>query len=516
MDYTDEQQAAIDLAAKGESFSLIAPAGSGKSATAVGMGKRLKGQKVLYAVFNTQARKEAEAKFIKMPWVDVRTTSQIAWRAFADKKRWESEYKGRAAEVAEKFKERMNPRAAAVTAREVRDRLGLQDIDFGDNVFLDGYTQARLAYEAIERFCNSNRPRITARDVPLVMLGAQDTAVEAARIHIAQLAQKLWTRSIDPFSNLRFSMNYAFKLLVSEGADYGYDVVLVDEAQDSNDATMKFVENQNGAQSILIGDPAQALYQWRGATDQILRHKGPRLHLTQSFRFGPAVAEEATKHLEHTQTGVVIKGLPTIKDRVTLGEMENPDVVLARSNAGVMEWAMSYLASGKRVALVRGKEQIESLAYAAGDLMAGRKPNNLELSHFETWADLVEYSEESSGGHLKPLVRMVQAYGVGKLKDACKKLANYNPKYPQHDVAISTCHSIKGLEWNRVQIADDFNEPHPVENETGQMVLGEIDKHEAMIHYVAVTRAKQHLDRTGLAWVDAYTKTDEPLAVGHG
>lgn len=514
MKFTEEQQAAIDLAAKGESFSLVAPAGSGKSATAIGMGGARKGLKVLYLVYNRAARTEAETKFNKagMTWVDVRTTSQIAWRAYADAKTL-------GVDIADKYKARMDPKAQAIPAREVAKRMKLEDVDFGDNLFLDGYAQAKLAYDAIERFCNSNRPKITDRDVPLVVVGADPAALSAARKHIAKLAQMIWMRSIEPDSNLRFTMNYAFKLVSSDpNKDYGYDVVLVDEAQDSNDATMQFLKHQKGAQAVLIGDPAQALYAWRGATDQILRFDGPRLYLTQSFRFGNAVAEEAMKHLPHTGTGVTIKGLPTIKDKVTEGQMADPDVVLTRTNAGAMEWAMSYLDTGRRVALVRGKEQIESLAHAAAALMRGERPNNLELSHFTTWAELVEFTDEPGGGQYKPLVRMVQAYGVGRLIDACKKIKQYNTRYPQHDVAISTCHSIKGLEWKRVQIGDDFREPNPVENpETKVMEPGTIDPHEAMIHYVAVTRAQEHLDRSGLSWIDRYpTPIEEPVAVVNG
>ena len=36
------------------------------------------------------------------------------------------------------------------------------------------------------------------------------------------------------------------------------------------------------------------------------------------------------------------------------------------------------------------------------------------------------------------------------------------------------------------------------------MEPGVIDRHEAMIHYVAVTRAQEHLDRGGLKWIDNY------------
>lgn len=488
MKFTDEQQAAIDLAVKGESFSLVAPAGSGKSATALGMAKNLRGKRILYLVYNTQARKDAEVKFKRagLTWVDVRTTSQLAWRAYADT-----------------HKDRMRIDAPAVPAKDVAKALDLRPQDFGDKLVLDGFTQARLAADTIERFCNSDHIRITEKDVHIPVVGPGEVAIEAARSYIARLAQALWQQAVMPNSNLRFTMNYAFKLVAEGGKDYGYDVVIIDEAQDSNDATMKFLKNQKGAQGILIGDPAQSLYAWRGATDQILRHKGEKLYLTQSFRFGDAVAEEAMKHLPHTETGVTIKGLPSINDMVSEDDMEEPDVVLCRTNAGSMTYAMSYLMAGKRVAMVKGTKQILDIAYAARDLMAGRKAKSLELSAFENWAELVEFTKEPGGGHLKAMVRLIDVYGISKLIDACNKMTSYRDP---HDVAVTTCHSIKGLEWDNVQIGDDFFEPEPFENPlTQEMELGPIDKHEAMIHYVAVTRAKKHLDRGGLKWIDNYS-----------
>lgn len=501
--FTDEQQAAIDLTAKRIPFSVVASAGSGKSATAVGMGAQLKGLKVLYLCYNTQARLEAERKFKSMPWVHVRTTSQIAWRAYADT-----------------HKERMNPRAEHVPAGKVAQVLKLTPMEIGEGLTLDGYEQARLALDAVDRFCNNDKQEISFHDVPLEVLGMNQHVLDAIRKEIAKLAQRLWDQTVQPHSKLRFTMNHAFKLVAMSNFDYGYDIVIVDEAQDSNDATMRFVANQKSAVGIMIGDPAQALYAWRGATDQILRHKGPRLHLTQSFRFGQAVAEEAEKHLLHTGTDVRVRGLASIKDQVSEGDMANPNVVLTRSNAGAMEWAMSYLATGKRVAMVRGTEAILDLAYAAAALMKGERPKSLELAVFETWPELVSYTDEPGGGHLKPLVRLVQAHGVHTLIEACKKMTRYTPKNPTHDVAVTTCHSIKGLEWERVQIADDFREPDLVAGDNGEMTLGPIKKDEAMIHYVAVTRAQRHLDRHGLAWIDKYDAppvvTDKvPAAVGN-
>lgn len=40
----------------------------------------------------------------------------------------------------------------------------------------------------------------------------------------------------------------------------------------------------------MVGDSAQAIYQWRGARDIMTAFRGTALTLSQSFRFGPDLA----------------------------------------------------------------------------------------------------------------------------------------------------------------------------------------------------------------------------------
>jgi superfamily I DNA/RNA helicase len=56
-----------------------------------------------------------------------------------------------------------------------------------------------------------------------------------------------------------------------------------------------------------------------------------------------------------------------------------------------------------------------------------------------------------------------------------------------------TAHKAKGREWETVRIAGDFRKD-------------KVSREEAMLAYVAVTRAKLVLDREGLAWVDSLAK----------
>ena len=78
-------------------------------------------------------------------------------------------------------------------------------------------------------------------------------------------------------------------------------------------------------------------------------------------------------------------------------------------------------------------------------------------------------------------------------------VANKSVDEKYADVIVSTAHKSKGREWSSVKIATDFREPV---NEDG--TPSDPIKAECNLAYVSVTRAKNQLDRGGLAWVDNY------------
>ncbi|GLP67164.1 hypothetical protein TUSST3_37860 [Streptomyces sp. TUS-ST3] len=73
---------------------------------------------------------------------------------------------------------------------------------------------------------------------------------------------------------------------------------LLDEAQDANPVVEQiFLTLGEHAQLVMVGDSAQAIYHWRGAKDVMTGFDGTQLALSQSFRFGPDLAQEANRWL---------------------------------------------------------------------------------------------------------------------------------------------------------------------------------------------------------------------------
>jgi ATP-dependent exoDNAse (exonuclease V) beta subunit len=266
--------------------------------------------------------------------------------------------------------------------------------------------------------------------------------------------------------------------------------VLLDEAQDANPVVAAIVGRQQHAQRILVGDRCQAIYGWRGAIDAMSRFQADqRFCLSQSFRFGRPVAAEANKWLQLLDAPLRLRGFDRISS--TVGPVACPDAVLCRTNAEAVRQVLAGVDQARRVALVGGGEQIRRLAQAAISLKAGRGTDHPELFAFQTWAEVQDYAaNDHAGADLKVLVDLVDSHGPEVLVDLVDQLVAEQDA----DLVVSTAHKAKGREWPRVRLAGDFPQPH--QDRDGQP--GEVPRAEAMLAYVAVTRARQALDPAGL------------------
>jgi superfamily I DNA/RNA helicase len=278
-------------------------------------------------------------------------------------------------------------------------------------------------------------------------------------------------------------------------------VLFVDECQDCNPVLEAVIAAQD-AQVIAVGDASQQLYAWRGATDALERlGGGSKLTLSQSFRFGPAIAAEANKWLSLLNADLRLTGFREIPSR--LGTVAQPRAILARSNAGVMKAVIEEIGASRKVAIpsprpgVTGGGDIERLAKAAISLKQGRGTDHPELMAFQTWAEVQDYAANDPGGEdLAVLVDLIDEHTPEKLLTLTSQLVE--ERYA--DVVVSTVHKAKGREWESVEITD-FRKPRQ-RPEDDELPLPPQDK--MMLAYVAVTRAKLLLDRGPLAFIDDY------------
>jgi hypothetical protein len=68
---------------------------------------------------------------------------------------------------------------------------------------------------------------------------------------------------------LKLSHDHYLKIWALSRPTLQTDVVLLDEAQDTNDVLARVLLDQEHAQRIAVGDSAQQIYEWRGAKDAL-------------------------------------------------------------------------------------------------------------------------------------------------------------------------------------------------------------------------------------------------------
>jgi superfamily I DNA/RNA helicase len=478
---TDEQEAAATAFEAGDHLAIQAGAGTGKTTTLamLATGTPLRGR---YLAYNRAIASDAAARFPAT--VTCTTAHSLAYQA-----------------LGHRYRHRLNaPRRPAW--RSGQDLGITRPIRIGPHD-ITPRVLSHTVLRTVARFCHSADPDITHRHVP-PLRGLDDTGLRRElATHVMPYAKKAWDDLMDlDGTTVRFEHDHYLKLWALTGPRIGCDFLLLDEAQDTNPVVEQvFLDQRDHAQLVMVGDSAQAIYTWRGARDVMTGFDGTPLALSRSFRFGPALAQEANRWL--SAAGAPIRLTGTDQVPTTIGPCQAPDAVLCRTNVGAMNEVMHLLAAGLRTSLVGGGGALRALALAAGDLKDGRRTAHPELVLFPTWGAVQDYAAyDPAGGDLQPLVDLVDKHGVHEILAAVDHL---------HDeaacqVTVSTAHKAKGREWPRVQIAADFHPPKDTDQlgPDGNPIPGPVDSAEARLAYVAVTRAQHLLDRSGLSWIDRY------------
>jgi len=472
---TTEQQAIIDAYLTNDNLVIEAGAGTGKTSTLRMLANAAPRRRGVYVAYNRAIADDAKRTFPSN--VTCATAHSFAFRT-----------------VGRQFAHRL--RGPRMPARQIAKTLGItQPIRIDAGRILAPQQAARLAMDTVARFCHSAAPEVSPRHVPKLPGLDDPGAVATLREVIVPLAARAWEDLSDRDGSLRFTHDHYLKMWQLSGPRFPADFVLLDEAQDANPVVQNVVERQGHAQRILVGDRCQAIYGWRGAVDAMATFAADtRLALSQSFRFGPLIADEANKWLEVLEAPLRLRGADQVTSRIT--PLARPDAVLCRTNAEAVSQLMAAAEDGQRAALVGGGNEIRRLAEAATSLRAGLGTDHPELFAFRSWGEVQEYvAQDASGSDLKTFVQLIDSYGPETVINTMDRLV---PEQAA-EVVVSTAHKAKGREWPRVRIADDFREPKGEDTP--------IPEAEAMLAYVAVTRARQALDPDGLAWVDRWVAT---------
>jgi superfamily I DNA/RNA helicase len=274
----------------------------------------------------------------------------------------------------------------------------------------------------------------------------------------------------------------------------GFDAILFDESQDANPVILDIVRRQK-MRKVWVGDQHQSIYEFTGAVNTIegLIEQGiPALPLTQSFRFGPNVAELANRVLAMKYRYCRAKFRPgSIPEIIGAGsgKAEGSNAILCRSNVGVLQEALAnrtadiYFADCLPYAYLMSMLDIYRLRM--------EQPITNRESQYFGYSTVQELKHEADlRGDVDTMraITLLEKMGPDNFKGAVEALMEI-AKNAKKTAAIHilTAHKAKGLEWPDVRLSNDFISSF-VEKD-GRM-RKEVSEQEINLLYVAVTRAR--------------------------
>ena len=434
-------------------------AGTGKTTTLRAYAAARPQQCMLYLAFNKVTASEAAASF--PPNVTCRTVHSLAYTA-----------------VGHRYRHKLGPLRASDIMR-----------------LYQGVTaaMAELLVQTLESFMVSADASIEIDHVP-AELALSD------RQQFAGAARRLWNDMLDEDKGTPLPHDGYLKVyqLGRPVLWRRYDVILLDEAQDTNPVTADIVLGQRCAR-VLVGDRHQSIYGFRGSVNAMAMLPRAESHyLTRSMRFGEPVAHAATLLLQamkgetHAITGMGrMSATPGKVDRA------QPYAIISRSNASVFAQAVQAI-DQRRVHFVGGVQN-----YLLGKLtdvhrLWSGRPDLVQDAFYRDFDNidmLALYGRETGDKEILSLVSVVREYRTA-LPDLIATVTSAACENPADaDILLMTAHRSKGLEFDQVLLDDDF---HDLVDKQGKPNQGALDalafEQEINLLYVAMTRARRALE----------------------
>lgn len=274
MKLTNEQNQIIKC--KSNNIVVQALAGTGKTTTLIEFTKANKDQKFLYVAFNKSIVEEATQKFPAN--VTVKTVHSMAFQWFN-------------LNYPDKFLSTFIPFAK------------MESFFKSKNIEIN-FPAVNRINNLLKLFYSSNLKKIedTRTETGLEFSNGD---IEKAKLILLDLKSKKGI--LNPTHDFYLKLYHLAEIQLT-----GYDYILFDESQDSNDVITAIVLQQN-TKKIFVGDRHQAIYQFRGSRDALTgfeKQADNIFHLTETFRYGDNLAKIASSFLNNYKLeSKTIKGL---------------------------------------------------------------------------------------------------------------------------------------------------------------------------------------------------------------
>lgn len=464
---TDEQQAVISHVASGKSLMVKALAGSAKTTTLVHAAQALPHRDILALAFNAKIKEELEAKL--PPGCTTKTLNGLghgAWAKYTNRKLF-------------------------VDTKKMNELIRVKDLPWEMNNV--------IAHAKLNGLVPNGTPGkgFTADTEETWAFFMHSEEIEPNPFLI-MTCRKVLQESIQEAFKGHIDFNDQIYMPICFGGFWPTPAtVLVDEAQDLSPLNHEMLKKCAKKQLVVVGDPHQAIYAWRGADcnsmETLKNHFDlEEKHLTICFRCSKEVVKTAQRYAPEMQPFSGAKdGHVEFLKQWNLQDLPSKITFICRNNAPLIKCALRVALQGKRVTFIgdqRVKVKLTNLLKKVGhahdsievlraklaewyeDKMANEKlPNRIREMYHDNFTALIYVFEMSTS--YTDVIRNIDLLFA----------------YKNADYIFSTGHGSKGLEWPTVC----FLEPGLIPSNFA--VTPEQLQQEENLAYVITTRSQDKL-----------------------
>lgn len=335
-------------------------------------------------------------------------------------------------------------------------------------------------------------------------------------LEVSEFLSKLVTKYFSAMIENKIPCTHGFYLkmyhiLLVEGHihyDKPFDVIMLDEAGDINEVTLGIFLALPAYLKIMVGDPLQNIYSFNHTINGFIALKdvGVTKTLTQSFRCSTAIADAIESFCQrHLDPDIVFKGT-NHKDTTIRTE-----AIISRTNSGLIHYMIDMHNARIPFNLTREAKHIFSTLLTLMNLKEGVKIFEPSLKWLQKDVDyyfsspstkakfkscllFIKSKYESEEPNIKIAAQTILKYKATPIYEAYKYAKACENTPHDHAITLTTAHSSKGLTYDEVTIADDFNLDDILGIPSSKRTQAQ--QEELRLYYVTCSRSRLKLNNT--------------------
>ena len=366
-----------------------------------------------------------------------------------------------------------------------------------------------------------------------LVIGKGRSSSETRVERIMQVAKQVWKKMLAKGEMKKYTHQAYLKKFCThprsvQHIESTYNCILVDEAQDLPPVFIKFLLKLRRASIYVVGDPHQQIYTFAGSKS-VFSSVDPThvFNLTRSFRFGPAVAKLGTDFiLKQKSEDIRMKGNPAVSTEIKLLRDDDDNYsssdakrfetwindtskagqevcYIARKNTTLLEMMIYLIEKGREFHAV-GQPVRDLVKMVIGDV--GKTDGWTQEDFREEIHNMVERGMQDQSSSFQSMTfvqnHYTSAYKLEQFKDYLREAREgeeddvVDHQLPR--IVVCSAHQSKGMEFDHVILASDFEAPPGEEGEEGAAVSPKGKGHpkkkrdrgleEVNILFVAMTR----------------------------